>query len=340
MKSRIWTLLFGLALLLGFSGIVYASSGYLNNATTGFSATYPNASSSLKTCTVCHTSTGGSAPTNPYGKAYGNNGHSFAAIASLDSDGDGFSNVTEINAGYFPGDAASHPPTTTDTTAPQVTAFSIPAAATSLTVSISSLTATDNVGVAGYLVTESATAPSASAAGWTGTRPASYTFATAGSKTLYGWAKDAANNVSASRSASVTVTLPDTAAPQVTAFSIPAAATSLTVSITSLTATDNVGVTGYLVSESATAPAAGWTAGVPSSYTFTSAGAKTLYAWARDAVGNISASRSASVTITLPDSTAPQVTAFSIPAAATSLTVSISSLTATDNVGVTGYLVT
>ena len=40
-----------------------------------------------------------------------------------------------------------------------------------------------------------------------GDAPASYTFATAGSKTLYAWAKDAAGNVSTSRSASVSITL-------------------------------------------------------------------------------------------------------------------------------------
>ncbi len=97
--------------------------------------------------------------------------------------------------------------TVTITSAPTVTSFVIPAAATSLTVPITSFTATDNVGVTGYMVTESATAPLATAGGWSGTAPASHTCATAGSKTLYAWAKDAAGNVSASRSASVTITL-------------------------------------------------------------------------------------------------------------------------------------
>ena len=96
---------------------------------------------------------------------------------------------------------------TPDTAPPTVTAFTIPATATSLTVPISSLSATDNVAVTGYLVNESAATPPATAAGWSATVPASYTFATAGSKTLYAWAKDAANNVSASRSATVTITL-------------------------------------------------------------------------------------------------------------------------------------
>jgi hypothetical protein len=93
-----------------------------------------------------------------------------------------------------------------DTTAPTVTSFSIPATSSSLTVSITSFAATDNVGVTGYTATESSTAPAAGAAGWSATAPAGYTFAAEGAKTLYGWAKDAAGNVSASRSATTTIT--------------------------------------------------------------------------------------------------------------------------------------
>ena len=94
-----------------------------------------------------------------------------------------------------------------DTTPPTVTAFIIPSTATTLTVTIASFTATDNVAVTGYMVTESPTAPSSTAGGWLATAPTSYTFATEGSKTLYAWAKDAAGNVSSSRSASVVITL-------------------------------------------------------------------------------------------------------------------------------------
>ena len=95
-----------------------------------------------------------------------------------------------------------------DTTPPQVTAFTIPATATTLTVPITTFTASDNVGVTDYLVTETSTTPAPTAAGWSTTTPASYTFTTAGAKTLYAWAKDAAGNVSTSRSATVTITLP------------------------------------------------------------------------------------------------------------------------------------
>ena len=95
---------------------------------------------------------------------------------------------------------------TPDTTAPSVTLFTLltPTAA-DLTVAINNFTATDNIGVTGYMVNETAGAPSATAIGWLAKAPTSYTFTSAGSKTLYAWAKDAANNVSTSRSASVTI---------------------------------------------------------------------------------------------------------------------------------------
>jgi len=102
-----------------------------------------------------------------------------------------------------------------DNSTPIVTTFTIPVTGTSLTVPISTLTATDNVAVVGYLVTESAIAPSASSAGWGATVPASYSVTgtvpqgVATVTTLFAWAKDAAGNVSLSQSASVTTTLPD-----------------------------------------------------------------------------------------------------------------------------------
>ena len=326
-----------------------------------------------------------------------------------------------------------------DTTPPNVTALSIPGTSASLTIPINTFVATDNVGVTGYLVNESSTKPSATASGWTSIAPASYTFATVGSKTIYAWARDAAGNVSASTSASVTVALldttaptvpagfsataasstqinltwasssdpvvtgqttsgvagykvysngtqvatttgtnysvagltastaysftvsaydtagnssaqsaaatattlavADTTAPTVTSFAVPSASTSLTVSVNGLAATDNVGVTGYLINESATTPSAtavGWTSTAPASYAFTTAGSKTIYAWARDASGNVSASMSASVAVTLADTTAP-VVALTAPANGLSVsgTVTITA-TASDNIGVAG----
>src|SRR5512133_679324 len=225
-----------------------------------------------------------------------------------------------------------------DAVAPVVT-FALPATSTSLTVPVSSLSATDNVAVTGYLVNKVATPPAASATGWTATAPTSVT-AVAGSNTFYAWAKDAAGNVSAVKSATVVVSLPDTIAP-VVSFALPATATSLTVPVSSFSATDNVAVTGYLITTSSTVPAAsatGWSATAPTSVTAV-AGSNTFYAWAKDAAGNVSAVKSATVVVSLPDTIAP-VVSFTLPATATSLTVPVSSFSATDNVAVTGYLIT
>lgn len=108
--------------------------------------------------------------------------------------------LTNFNAGEIAGFTD-----TSDTTAPTISAFTIPSTSSNLTVAVTSLTATDDVAVTGYLLTESATAPLAADAGWTSTAPTSYTFSTSGSKTLYAWAKDEAGNVSSGMSAGVTI---------------------------------------------------------------------------------------------------------------------------------------
>jgi len=230
-----------------------------------------------------------------------------------------------------------------DTTAPTMSSFTMPTTSTSLAVAISALAASDAVGVTGYLVTESSTRPSATASGWSTGAPTSFTFSGTGTRTAYAWAKDAAGNVSNSLSRTVTITLPDTTAPTMSSFTMPTTSTSLAVAISALAATDAVGVTGYLVTESSTKPSAtasGWSTGAPTSFTFSGTGTRTAYAWAKDAAGNVSNSLSRTVTITLPDTTAPTMSSFTMPTTSTSLAVAISALAATDAVGVTGYLVT
>jgi Big-like domain-containing protein len=83
--------------------------------------------------------------------------------------------------------------------------------------------------------------------------------------------------------------LPDI--PVVSAFTIPPTSSSLLVPVSSFTATDTFGVTGYLITESSTPPSAGaaaWSTSAPTTYTATSTGSHTLYPWARDAAGNVS----------------------------------------------------
>jgi|GEM_PF-2215795 len=95
-----------------------------------------------------------------------------------------------------------------DTTVPVIDSFIIPETSSSLIVPISSFVAHDNVGVTGYMLTETSDTPLASDPSWLATVPSDYTFSAEGVKTLYAWAKDAAGNISLSLNDSVTITLP------------------------------------------------------------------------------------------------------------------------------------
>lgn len=96
-----------------------------------FNSKYKTSGSKLDSCTTCHRAgEGPSAETlNPYGTDFGAADHDFAAIEPKDSDGDGVTNIDEINGGSFPGDPADKPtagqakpePTTTTTKAPPTT---------------------------------------------------------------------------------------------------------------------------------------------------------------------------------------------------------------------------
>ena len=246
-----------------------------------------------------------------------------------------------------------------DTTPPIINAFVIPGTSTNLKISVT-LNATDDTGtVAGYLLSEDPSAAYNGNASWSSVLPTSYTFASAGTKTLYAWARDAAGNVSSGVGKTVVVTLSDkdtdkntdkdTTKPVISAFTVPSSTTSFTIPITSLAATDNKGVTGYMVTGTSMAPSpstTGWMTTPPTSFTVTYAGTKTLYAWAKDAAGNVSSGAGRTVVVTLPDkdtdkdTTKPVISAFTVPSSTTSFTIPITSLTATDNKGVTGYMVT
>ena len=135
-----------------------------------------------------------------------------------------------------------------DTTAPVVGTFTVPATSNSLTVPVT-VAASDAVGVVGYLITETSTPPAPSAAGW-GAAPTSYTFTGFGSKTLYAWAKDAAGNVSAAKTAAITLTAP---ASQTISFTPPATVNLGDAPLPlSATASSNLTVTLTLVSGPAT----------------------------------------------------------------------------------------
>jgi len=97
--------------------------------------------------------------------------------------------------------------TTSETSLPIVSAFTIPSTSTSLTVPLSIFTATDNIGITGYLVNETETTPSLTNSKWTSSPPTTYLALSTGSKTLYAWAKNAVGQVSASKTDGVTITI-------------------------------------------------------------------------------------------------------------------------------------
>ncbi|MFA7403720.1 MAG: MBG domain-containing protein, partial [Pelobacteraceae bacterium] len=293
-------------------------------AGSALSATQLNATANVAG-TFVYTPAAGSVPTV---------GNTTLSVSFTPSD----SNYNSVNASVTL--TVNAAPVISDTTPPTVDTFSIPASLTGLTCPITGFTASDAIGVTGYLVSENASQPAANAV-WSATAPSEYIFASQGTKTLYAFAKDAAGNVSVPLSAGVTITISDTTAPTVDAFTIQASLTSLTCPIATLTATDDNGVTAWLLSETPTATAGDsrWSTTKPADYTFSGQGSKTLYAFAKDAAGNVSAPLSANITITMSDTTPPTVDAFSISTSQTSLTCLIVTLSASDTSGVTGYFI-
>lgn len=191
--------------------------------------------------------------------------------------------------------SASTTITLADTTPPTMS-LGLPATATSLTVAVTP-SASDDVAVAGYFLSEDGTLPVS--AGWVASAPADFTFAGAGARTLYGWARDAAGNVSTRASATTTITVSDTTPPTISAFTLPSIAPKLSVPLT-LTSSDDVGVTGWYLNETGTLPGSpAWLGAAPASYAFSTPGAHTLYAWVRDAAGNVSTRASATTTVNI-----------------------------------------
>lgn len=101
--------------------------------------TYPNiVGSRIDSCLLCHASYATIPNLNSYGTAYNNLGRNQATslhlIESIDSDGDGYTNLQELTALTFPGDPADFPqtaPTATNTSLPP-TNTSVPPTNTSL----------------------------------------------------------------------------------------------------------------------------------------------------------------------------------------------------------------
>ncbi|MBI5101231.1 MAG: cytochrome c, partial [Nitrospirae bacterium] len=102
MKNLLNLLVVTFLVLCGISS-ADAYSMYLDNVR----AAYPNiAGSKLENCNICHNP---DYSRNGFGSDFAANGHNLGAIEAMDSDGDGFSNIAEINAVTFPGNASDRP---------------------------------------------------------------------------------------------------------------------------------------------------------------------------------------------------------------------------------------
>jgi hypothetical protein len=93
--------------------------------------------------------------------------------------------------------------TTVDIEKPVVNGFSVAVSESfDMTIGVT-FTASDNHTVNGYIITTSSTPPLATDPGWSTNAPTTFTLTTAGSNTLYAWAKDPAGNVSNPATATV-----------------------------------------------------------------------------------------------------------------------------------------
>ena len=128
-----------------------------------------------------------------------------------------------------------------DASAPIVTGFTA-TSPSRLNVPITIFTASDDATLAGYLVTETSTPPSAGAAGWTASAPTTYIVASDGSYALYPWAKDAVGHVSAVYGSPASVTV-ETTAPSVVS-SVRASANPTNAASVDFTITFSESVTG------------------------------------------------------------------------------------------------
>ena len=92
-----------------------------------------------------------------------------------------------------------------DTTPPIITTFSIPPEYISLTIPVHSFTATDDIAVTGFLLTETSNFPQHDDSNWSTTPPVTFALSNEGNSLLHAWVKDAADNISASISAPVKI---------------------------------------------------------------------------------------------------------------------------------------
>jgi len=113
MKNNITVSIIIFLALLGATGIALGRGTYK----AAFLENYKQlAGSKLEnTCNLCHTA-GPGTPRNPFGvmveTTVASGAPDFASIEGFDADGDGYTNIEEINGKTFPGDSSDHPDST------------------------------------------------------------------------------------------------------------------------------------------------------------------------------------------------------------------------------------
>jgi chitodextrinase len=212
--------------------------------------------------------------------------------------------------------------------------------------------ATDNVGVAGYLVERCAGAGCSSFA-QVGT-PTTTSFNDTGltASTSYSYrvrATDAANNLGpySAVASAPTQAGADTQPPTAPGAPVPTAVSSSQINLTWSTATDNVGVTGYQVERCAGAGCSSFApVGTPAAASFNDTGltASTSYTYrvrATDAANNLGpySATATSVTQAASDTQPPTAPGTPEPTVVSSTQINLTWPAATDNVGVTGYFI-
>jgi hypothetical protein len=187
-----------------------------------------------------------------------------------------------------------------DTQDPTATLTGVPGLTRVRTIPIT-LDGADAGGITGYFLSEDGTTPALEAQGWAAIPPASFTISSAGDglKAIHAWTKDVAGRISERADASAML---DSTPPGV-GLTAPKLTRSRTIA---------VGVTGegapsaYIVSNSASPPSPGdsrWHSVPPKTFLLPAGdGLKRVYAFARDAAGNVSAAAVATVTL---DTNAP-----------------------------------
>ncbi len=119
MNQKISLVLLLLA-VVALAGVPQASA--VSTYKTWFETNYSFAlNSRIDACLLCHVNpdpNNQGTARNPYGTDFGNNGHSFTAIETFNSDGDGFINIDEIHNLTFPGNSSDFPPVITSFTPP------------------------------------------------------------------------------------------------------------------------------------------------------------------------------------------------------------------------------